>query len=148
MIVVAFTFFFPHSGSGLGASASSHKDLRFLHIGICKRPCASATINICVWARETATLMTFGFAGKPVQFPVLTMFNITTGNSLPCAWTMDSGGGASLKHGSHAVANSLAWASYKDSAWTLWRGWDFLRILYKARLTSMCELFTLEFPTW
>ena len=85
MIVAAFTFFFPHSGSGLGASASSHKDLRFFHIGICKRPCASATINSCVWALETAMLMTWGLAGKPVHDPVLTMFNITTGNSLPCA---------------------------------------------------------------
>ena len=96
MIVAAFTFFFPHSRFGLGSSASNHKALRSLHIGICKRPCASAIINNCVWALETATLMTWGLAGKPVHGPALTIFNITTGNSLPCACVIDNGVGASL----------------------------------------------------
>ena len=116
MILAALTFFFPYSRFGLGLSVSNHKALRSLHIGISNSPCASAIINNWVWALETATLMTWGLAGKPVHGPVLTIFNITTGNSLPCACVIDNGVGASLKHGSRAIANSLAWASYKDNA--------------------------------
>ena len=68
MIVAAFTFFFPYSGSGLGSSASNHKALRFLHIGICKRPCASATINICVWPRRPPRWWCLGLPGNRYSF--------------------------------------------------------------------------------
>ena len=84
------------------------------HIGLSSNPLESAIMKSWVWALETATLITWGLVGKPG--PALTMFKITTGNSLPCACVMDNGVGASLKHGSHAIASSLAWASYRDNA--------------------------------
>ena len=114
MILVALTFFFLYSRFGLGLSVSNHKALRLLHIGISNSPFESAIINNWVWALETATLITWGSVGKPG--PALTIFSITTGNSLPWACVIDNGVGASLKHGSSAIASSLAWASYRDNA--------------------------------
>ena len=103
IILFALTFFF------ISLLGSNQIFLMSLHIGLSSSALESAIMNSWAWALETATLITWGFVGKP--WPAFTMFRITTGNSFPCACMTDNGVGASPKHGISATESSLVWAS-------------------------------------